>query len=350
MHTPGRAVRGASDGAFEKLTIERGGWRWQALLVLAAVVALVGLVLPEMLLPFIERQEWTKVVALSVSLWGLVLLLGPAGQLSLGHGAFMGFGAYCTAVFAGRYDWPVFVSLLPAMVFGFLFGVLVGLPALRVRGQYLAMVTLAVAVAFPQVIQRFSWFTGGSSGPSPLADQVAPAWLPFLEDHTWLHVQICLVAVVAWFLVYNLLHSATGRAIRAAASNEDAAAAMGVPVGRTMTLTYGFGAMLGSLGGGLWVIQVRGVSTDEFDVLRSIILYAVVVFGGSSSLAGAFIGALLFVGAGWIIAKFGWKESPNMIYAVVLLAVTAFYSGGLAEIGARLSRRVVVVDRVPEAR
>ena len=159
------------------------------------------------------------------------------------------------------------------------------------------------------------------------------------------------MAVVAWFLVYNLLHSSTGRAIRAAASNEDAAAAMGVPVGRTMTLTYGFGAMLGSLGGGLWVIQVRGVSTDEFDVLRSIILYAVVVFGGSSSLAGAFIGALLFVGAGWIIAKFGWKESPNMIYAVVLLAVTAFYSGGLAEIGARLSRRVVeVVDRVPEAR
>ena len=99
---------------------------------------------------------------------------------------------------------------------------------------------------------------------------------------------------------------------------------MGVPVGRTMTLTYGFGAMLGSLGGGLWVIKVRGVSTDEFDVLRSIILYAVVVFGGSSSLVGAFIGALLFVGAGWIIAKFGWKESPNMIYAVVLLAVTAF--------------------------
>jgi branched-chain amino acid transport system permease protein len=178
---------------------------------------------------------------------------------------------------------------------------------------------------------------------------VAPGWLPFLRDHTWLHLQICAVAIAAWLLVRNLLNSSTGRAIKAAAANEDAAAAMGVPVGRTMTLTYGFGAMLGAIGGGLWVIQVRGVSTDEFDVLRSIILYAVVVFGGSSSLGGACMGALLFVSAGWLIAKFGWRFSPNMIYAIVLLAVTAFFSGGLAEAVSKLVGKVVViVEPIPD--
>ncbi len=331
------------------IRIERRGSRWRLIRVIGAVAALALLILPELFLPFLERGEWTKVIALSVSLWGLVLLLGPAGQLSLGHGAFMGFGAFFTGIFSARYDLPVFVALVPVALFGFLFGVLVGLPALRVRGQYLAMVTLAVAVAFPQVIQRFSWYTGGASGPAPIGDQYAPGWLGGLRDHTWLHLQICLVAVLAWLLVRNLLNSATGRAIKAAASNEDAAAAMGIPVGRTMTLTYGFGSMLGAIGGGLWVIQVRGVSTDEFDVLRSIILYAVVVFGGSSSLGGACMGALLFVSAGWMIAKFGWRFSPNMIYAVVLLAVTAFFSGGLAEALAQLLRKVVViVEPIPE--
>lgn len=331
------------------IRIERQGSRWRLLQIIGAVGVLLLLIVPELVMPFVERGEWTKIIALSVSLWGLVLLLGPAGQLSLGHGAFMGFGAFFTGIFSTRYDLPVFVALVPVAVFGFLFGALVGLPALRVRGQYLAMVTLAVAVAFPQVIQRFSWFTGGASGPAPISDQVAPDWLPFLRDHTWLHLQICAVSIMAWLLVRNLLNSSMGRAIKAAAANEDAAAAMGVPVGRTMVWTYGFGAMLGALGGGLWVIQVRGVSTDEFDVLRSIILYAVVVFGGSSSLGGACMGALLFVSAGWMIAKFGWKFSPNMIYAVVLLAVTAFFAGGLTEALSKLTRRVVViVDPIPD--
>lgn len=332
------------------IVVPRHGSRWRLLQLLMVLVVLAVLIVPERLLPFVEQQEWTKVVATMVSLWGLVLLMGPARQMALGHGAFVGLGAYFTAIFTGRYGWPPIVSLVPASLAGFALGLVVGLPALRVRGQYLAMLTLGVAVGFPQAIQRFDWWTGGSAGPRPVPDARSPRWLSFVPDHLWLHLQICAVALGCALLLRNLLNSSVGRAIKAAAENEPAAAAMGVPVGRVMTMTYGVGGLLGALGGGLWVMQVRGVTTDQFDALYSIILYAVVVFGGMSSLLGAWFGALLLVGASVLISRAGWKVSPYLVYAVVLLAVTSFLAGGLTELLGRLGRRVVVFSDVPPER
>jgi branched-subunit amino acid ABC-type transport system permease component len=318
---------------------------WRALAVVLGVVALVVVVVPPFLLPFIEANLWTRTVATTVVLWGLGLLMGPAGQLSLGHGAFVGLGGYATAVVITRYDWPAYVGIGLCALVGFFIGCVLGLPAIRIKGQYLAMVTLSFAVAFPMVIQRFSWFTGGSSGPPAGSNVRAPSWFPAGEDQAWLHLLVTALALVVLFLLMNLLHSRVGRAIRATAQGDVAATAMGVNVVRTRTVVFGLAAALAAVGGGLLALNDRVVTTEQFDLFRSLALYTAIVFGGAELLSGALIGAVLLIAVPYVNAREGWKISPNLIFGLLVLAGTALFPDGVAPRLARLLRRVVrVVD------
>ena len=130
-------------------------------------------------LPVAESRLWTEVVATTVVLWGLGLLIGPAGQLSLGHGAFVGLGRLLPRpssppATAGR----PYVGVVLAALIGFVVGCVLGLPALRIKGQYLAMVTLSFAVVFPMIVQRFSWFTGGIVRPPGRGQRDAAVVVP----------------------------------------------------------------------------------------------------------------------------------------------------------------------------
>jgi branched-chain amino acid transport system permease protein len=307
-------------------------------------------IVPVFLLPYIEARLWTEVVATAIALWGLGLLMGPGGQLSLGHGAFLGLGAYATMIAATRYDLYPLAGLVPAAILGFVVGLAFGLPALRIRGQYLAMVTLSLAVAFPMVIQRFAWLTGGSSGPAPV-EVTPPSWFDIAPDrpYAWLHLAAVLTAAVVVWLLMNLDRSVTGRAMRAAAENDQAAAAMGVPVVRTKALTFGVVAMLGAVAGGLVGLQNQAVTSDSFDVFRSLALYAAVVLGGAGTLVGGGISAVILVGVPWFNMKMGWGVSPNLLYGGLLVVATALFPDGVAPSLSRAVRRVVGwVDVTPK--
>jgi branched-chain amino acid transport system permease protein len=332
-------------------TIRRGSSAWRAMSGVGIGLGLLVAVAPAFIFPVLEARLWTEVLATAVVLWGLSLLIGPAGQLSLGHGAFVGLGGYGTAIVVSRYGWPPYVGAILALVVGFVVGCVLGLPALRIKGQYLAMVTLSFAVVFPMVVARFTWFTGGSGGPRVGEAVRPPSWFPYPGEHptTWLHLLIALVAAAVLIISLNVLRSPVGRAIRATSQGDTAALAMGVNVVRIRTATFGLAAAFAALGGALLAIHTRVVTTEQFDLFRSLALYTAVVLGGAESLAGGAIGAVLLVGVPWLNQKFGWRVSPNLFYGLLILGVTAACPDGIVPtVRARL-RRVMQVVEVPPA-
>jgi branched-chain amino acid transport system permease protein len=312
------------------------------------VAAVVAATVPAFVLPALESRLWTELVATAIALWGLGLLLGPAGQLSLGHGAFLAIGAYTTAVVASRYGASPLLGLVIAAAVGLVVGTLVGLPALRIRGQYLAMVTFGLAVAVPMVIQRFSWFTGGTSGPPPVS-LAPPSWLPIPEDRPqlWLHLVAVFVAGLVAAGLANLRRSAVGRAISASAENDVAAVSMGVEIVRTKTLAFGVSALIGAVAGGLLGLHTQAVTTESFDVQRSLVLYGAAVFGGVDRRLGGVIGAAVLVGVPWLTAKQGWAVDENLVFGALLIAGTAAFPEGVGPILRRGAGRVVAIVEGP---
>jgi branched-chain amino acid transport system permease protein len=334
------------------VVLVRNGPRWGLASGTAAIVWFAVALLPVLVLPLPESRLWSMTVAMTVALWGLGLLVGPAEQLALGHGAFVGTGAYLTAILIARYGWPFPLALAMSGLVAFAGGAVVGVPALRVRGQYLAMVSLSLAVVFPMLIQRFSWFTGGSSGPPVIPDLRAPTWLPLpgVWRDDWLHLAVVIVAVPMAFLTWNLNSGVIGRSVRAGAQNDLAAATMGVPVGRRLMLTYASAATIAAVAGGMEAMILRGVTTERYDVVRSLVFYAVAVFGGAAFLTGAIIGAVLMLWVPWASSRLGLDVSPNLWVAVALIVVTSRSPQGLAPVLRRLGGRFVTVVDLPPPR
>ncbi len=332
-----------------RFAFERGTSGARAATMVGAVAMLALALVPAFVLPIGEGRLWTELLATTIALWGLALLLGPAAQLSLGHSAFLGLGAYATLVVATRYDVSPLLGLAVAGLCGLLIGALVGLPALRIRGQYLAMVTFSLAVAFPMIIQRFSWFTGGSGGPPPLEMQV-PSWLnlPAGKGYLWLHIITVFVAAATVAVLANLDRSPVGRAIRASADNDLAATSMGVRVVATKTWTFGVASMIGAVAGGLLALHTQAVTSETFDVQMGLIFYGAAVFGGVNRRIGAPIGALLIVGVPYLTAHEGWDINEKMLFGVLLIVGTAFFPDGLGSPISGAARRLVgIVDGPP---
>jgi branched-subunit amino acid ABC-type transport system permease component len=342
-----------------RLTIVRSSRLWRAGRVSGVVLLIAIATVPVFLLPYLEARLLTEVVATALALWGLGLLVGQAGRISLSHATFMGVGAYGMAILAGRFDVPPLAGVLLAGVIGFCAGIVLGLPALRIKGQHLAIVTLALAVIFPSLLNRFKWFTGGEFGPRPVAVPRVPGWLPFdlpsARTFAWLHLIAVTIAVVAAWLLRNLYAGSVGRAIRASAQHEEAAAAMGVPVTRVRTLAFGLGCGLAALGGALIAIQTQAVTAARFDVFHSLALYAMVAVCGASSMAGASLAALAFVGTPWLFTHFDIRigaagvppDAPGggayLGWGIALVLVTLVAPDGLVPAIRRLTDNFVAV-------
>ena len=204
------------------------------LLVLAAAC-----VLPFFLSGF-RVFQFTQVCIYAIALLGLNILTGFNGQISLGHGAFYAIGAYTSAIMIDRwhigYGWTIPTAGILCLVVGFLFG----WPALRLEGLYLALATLSLALALPQVLKYFEHWTGGSQGI--VLSKPKPAWgLPLSEDQ-WLYFVTLGVLIALFLLAANLLRGRTGRAIVAIRDNHIAAETMGVNSALYKSVVFGVSA------------------------------------------------------------------------------------------------------------
>ena len=292
-------------------------WIWGAVLLVVLLV-----------LPFLVKNyrvfQFNLVLVYAVAILGLNVLTGFNGQISLGHGAFYAFGAYTAAILMDKVGVPYWATLPVAFVLCFGFGFLVGFPALRLAGHYLALATFALALAVPQLLKykQIEGITGGVQGivlskPEPpfsfrFLDQ------PFSADR-WLYFFTLAVSALMFLLVWNLLRGRVGRALIAVRDHPIAATAMGINLPVFKSMTFGVSAGVTGLAGALGAIVVAFVSPDSFTVNLSIFLLVGVVVGGLASIPGAIFGGI-FIQFVPNIADEVSKSAPAAIYGLVLIA------------------------------
>ncbi len=256
---------------------------------LAASLLLIALasVLPMVLQPYgiYLLSLWAVYTIAAI---GLNLTLGFAGQMSLAHAAFVGIGAYCTALL-GAHGVPFPATLLAATLLAYGVGWCVGYPALRVQGHYLAFVTLAFTTLVFLVLRNEAWLTGGIAGISNIAR-------PRLFATPTAYLRLCLAALLAVSLaVWWLLRSPWGRAFIALRENPIRAMSLGVDVRRYTLLAFAIGAALGGIAGAFYAPLVQYIEPSPFALGFSINLLMMVVIGGAGYFLGPFLGALIAV-------------------------------------------------------
>lgn len=257
-------------------------------------IGVVALILFGLALPFLVSKYQTFQLSLAmiyaVALLGLNILTGYNGQISLGHGAFFAVGAYTAAILMHRFGLPYWATLPPAALVSFVLGVLFGLPALRLEGLYLALVTLAMALAMPQLLKYFEDWTGGQQGIN-LVKPTPPAGLGLDRDR-WLYLLVFVVLLVMLRLAVNLLKGRTGRALVAVRDHPISAAVMGINTARYKTSAFGISALFTGVAGAMSAIVIGYVSPEGFGLFLSISFLVGSAVGGIATIGGPIVGGL----------------------------------------------------------
>ena len=259
-----------------------------ALLALAALIAFV----PRFVSSY-TTYELATVGMYFIALLGLSILIGYSGQISLGHGAFMAIGGYTTAILTvdgvyGHHVRDLWTIPIAGVIAGAA-GLLVGIPALRLSGLYLALITFGIAVSFRQIPLKFDHFLGGTSGKTlgllqtPFGLSASPNhWIYYL---TWGIAFVLLV--VAWLFVRGPL----GRTLKAIRDSEVAAVSSGISLARYKTMAFALSAFYAGVAGSLYTIARAYINPDLFPIVLSVYLVAALALGGVDSFAGLILGA-----------------------------------------------------------
>jgi branched-chain amino acid transport system permease protein len=282
-------------------------------------------------LPFVLSNyrvfQLTLAYVYAIALFGLNLLTGYNGQISLGHGAFYALGAYTTAIMMDQwgiaYGWTIPMAGLVCLGIGVLFGI----PALRLEGLYLALATFSLALAVPQLLKHFEAWTGGVQG-IVLPEPHVPFGLSLTKDQ-WLYFLTLGILVVSFVAGWNLLRGRIGRAMIAIRDHPIAAETMGIHLPFYKTLTFGVSALYTGIAGALSAIIVQFVAPDSFNVFLSISLLVGIVVGGLASISGALFGAL-FIQFVPTYAQDISKAAPWAIYGVFLIGFMYMMPTGIA--------------------
>ncbi|MRD49458.1 branched-chain amino acid ABC transporter permease [Caenimonas koreensis DSM 17982] len=308
--------------------VKHNGQRfWYGLLMVVLVAA-----------PWVFPEYWLAqlnfVLIYAIVGLGLMLLAGFTGLFSIGHAAFLGVGAYTEAVF-NNMGVPFPISIALAGLLSAAVGVIVGLPALRVKGIYLGIATLSFGFIVEEVLARWESVTGGNAGIT-VKKPAMFGWS--IDSGTGFYFLCLIIAVVATLGILNLLRSPTGRAFVAIRDSEISAQSMGIHLARYKTLSFALSAMLAGIGGALYAHKLSFISPDQFNILQSIDLLLMVVIGGLGSVHGAFLGAIFLISMPQLIsltkdylpATIGQAPGlQGLVYGVVLIAFVLFEPYGL---------------------
>ena len=294
---------------------------------------LVGVVF---LLPVIIRGVPTATVTLAASMvytaiaaLGINVLLGYSGQISLGHAAFMGLSAYLSAYLTKQMDLPFLLSVLIAVLVPMLIGLILGAIAVRLEGFYLAIATLGFGEILRQLFIEMDWFTGGFSGASATYPKVFGHTMSKNEMYIFM---VCLL-VVLMMLVYNFVHSSSGRAMIAMKSSKTAAMAMGVNVFKYKLTSFAISSVFAGLAGVCYVHFFRHVDPSVWTAALSLNLIAIVVIGGLGTVGGAVVGAVVMHGLPELMKGLPVVGEipgvPLLIVGILMIVMLIFYPRGL---------------------
>jgi len=322
------------------------GLRWWGPLALWGGVFGIGVLLVPLAdaLPFLTRANLVVLALHAIAAMGLTLVMGFAGQVSLGHAAFYGVGAYTTALLTSKAEWHPLLAMAAGAVMAAVLAALLGRIVFRLRGHFLAMATLAFGLVFYVVVRSWDSLTGGNQGTGGIPD-LALGRLRFDTD-TSMYLLAWGVLVAGLIAARNLLASRPGRALVAMGASEVAAASTGIDVARTKMVVFALGAVYASLAGSLYAHYVKYVSPESFGLLPSLRFLVISTVGGIESVWGAPLGSavvvLLTEGMRELIPKFvsGATGSYEILaYGVALVLVLLFLPRGLAGGIAALTQR-----------
>lgn len=321
----------------EELRLFRRPSGWVAL-----VVGLVGLAaFPLVALSLSGASYYINVLNLiaihALVAIGLNILVGYTGQISLGHAGFFAIGAYAQTLLVTRAELPLLAALVLAGLLSAAFGLLLGLPALRLKGPYLAIATLGFGISVTQIVGRLD-FLGGRDGlevPGPGFTAGLRSWLsavygpssasdaPQLAIYL-LVVPICVLMTIA---AVNLMKSRIGRAFVAIRDSEIAAEAIGVNLTRFKTAAFAVSALYAGLAGGLYAHAIGFIDPSSFDLRLSITFLAMVVVGGLGSVLGSHLGAILMTLLP--LALTSVRNAPEIIIGAIMILIILFEPLGL---------------------
>ena len=300
---------------------------------------LAALALGLVVLPFLMPNTYYLNVAIlaglnAIACVGLNLLIGYAGQISLGHAAFFGIGAYVSAILTANHGWPPILALLAGLVLCGGLAFAVARPILRLRGHYLAMATLGLGVIVSIVLAQEVKLTGGPDG-MPVPPLAILGWAPTGEP-AWYWIVAALLWVAAW-LSLNLARSPIGRALTALHASEIAAATAGVDVARYKALVFVLSALFASLAGSLFAHYAGFITPAKAGFLQSVELVTMVVLGGMASTFGAVVGAVILTVLPQLFAAF--HEYEMIALGAILTGIMIFLPRGLVPSLARFVGR-----------
>ena len=300
---------------------------WYGLLLLAMAT-----------LPYWASSYWLSQVSFvliyATAGVGFMVLAGYTGLVSIGHAAFLGIGAYAQAYLVGH-GWPFPLALAAAAALSAACGVVVGLPALRVKGIYLAIATLAFGFIAEEVMARWESVTGGNAGMQVKPPAIFDWQLKSANSLYYLSLVVCVLVTLS---IANLLRSSTGRAFIAMRDSEVSAQSMGIQLARYKTLAFSLSAGIVGLAGALYAHKLRFVSPEQFGIAQSIDLLLLVVVGGLGSIHGAFLGAIFIItlpqlislAKDWLPSAIGQATGLQaVVYGMVLMGFVLFEPMGL---------------------
>lgn len=316
--------------------------------LLTAVVGLLVVVLVLSVLSDFRRFQLAEMAYLGIAAGGLTVLTGLNGQISLGHGALMAFGAYTTALLLPDRDasTPLPLVVLAAVVVTLAVGTLVGVAAARLHGPYLAGATLALAVAVPGIALYFKELLGGEQGMRIVVPEF-PGWADdatyFItgQDLTrsgWIAFLAWTTLIISFVLLANLSRSRVGRRWRAVRDDEVAAQLTGIDLGRARVSAFMVSAAAAGAAGAMLALTVRLAAPSSFTLTLSLTLLAAVVLGGLGSLTGALLGAALLTFLPQVVTQLGRDaglsdiqaaELAPLVYGLVMVLVILLAPAGL---------------------
>lgn len=286
---------------------------WIQVVILAGLFTLIQYLISADLLNQYYQINLTSLCINIILAVSLNLINGFTGQLSLGHAGFMALGAYASVIITNKLDQPFFIGIFVACFLSGLAGFIIGVPTLRLKGDYLAIATLGFGEIIRVVLQNID-YVGGPAGIVGISKLTSWPWL-------------FGAAVITVFVIANIIDSSYGRAIISVREDEIASELMGINITRYKVMAFVIGALFAGLAGALYAHYFYIIKPDTFNFLKSFDILVMVVLGGLGSTSGAIIAASFITVLTAVLQSF--PEIRMVLYALILIIVMIYRPQGL---------------------
>lgn len=324
------------------------GNRLKPLLVLAAII---------LLLPIFVKSQYIFTILILIGIYaivtvGLSLLIGYAGQISLGHAAFFGIGAYASAILSGTHQMSPWVAMLIGMVATFLIAYVIGIPILKLKGHFLALATIGVNIIVYILMLGLNNITGGAAGFVGIP--ILTIFGFSLNDKLFFYFFVWLVAFLIIILSTNIVRSHVGRLLRSIHDSEIATETLGVQVSKYKVAIFALSAAFASIAGSIYAHYITFISPPTFYITKSILFLIMVMVGGASSVWGAVLGTAIIMFLNELIRFVGHTyfgisgEVEIVVYGLIIILIMMYLPKGLLPVFANIFQKKNKKEPIPE--